>query len=335
MNKLHQHDRADTARPIRSHWGLVWVLTTICAACYVLSLPQTVVAQNKSLALKAPRDVTFQTKDRVNLVGTYWESSAGEESPVVVLLHDEGDNRRRWGGKDGIAANLQKAGYAVISVDLRGHGDSAADAAQNQPKSRTRKGRKGPKLKPRDYTNMVLFDMEAVKDFLYDEHQARRLNMNKTGIVGPGMGAAVAVNFAANDWLKKPHPDGPVGEQTPRGQDVRALFLLSPKKVVGLPYPAPLGTLSTPDFKVAFFVGTGASDKRIVKDAKRIYDIYNKFGRHKDRAFRMEFPGALQGAELFSRKELKAGEVTENFFKEFLMTLPPSWRNRQSKLAGE
>ncbi|WP_067678796.1 alpha/beta fold hydrolase [Nocardia miyunensis] len=48
------------------------------------------------------------------------------DDPLVVLLHGGGQTRSAWGG---VAATLTAAGYLVLSLDLRGHGDSdwAAD----------------------------------------------------------------------------------------------------------------------------------------------------------------------------------------------------------------
>src|SRR4029077_6102544 len=102
----------------------------------------------------------------------------------------------------------------------------------NQGGTGKKKGKKsqGLDLKQGDYEAMVELDMEAVKTFIHGEHQAGHLNMNKMGIVGPEMGASIAVAYAVLDWDKEPHDDGQPGFQTPRGQDVRALALISPEE---------------------------------------------------------------------------------------------------------
>jgi non-heme chloroperoxidase len=58
----------------------------------------------------------------VRIVGDHW---AGD-GPPVILAHGGGQTRHSWGGT---AAALAAGGHEVLSIDLRGHGDSewAAD----------------------------------------------------------------------------------------------------------------------------------------------------------------------------------------------------------------
>ena len=46
------------------------------------------------------------------------------DGPAVVLAHGGGQTRHSWGGT---AAALAAHGHRVVSIDLRGHGDSAWD----------------------------------------------------------------------------------------------------------------------------------------------------------------------------------------------------------------
>jgi hypothetical protein len=62
------------------------------------------------------------------IVTTYFESQSGKESPVIILLtstegSDKVDARNRliW---QSTALALQKSGFAVITADLRKHGES-------------------------------------------------------------------------------------------------------------------------------------------------------------------------------------------------------------------
>ncbi len=122
-------------------------------------------------------------------------------APVVVLLHGNNGDRLVWekqgGGKlSGLVEVLQQEGYAVVTVDLRKHGQSVVDGQATA-------------LVNSDYQNMWRGDLEAVKQFLYEEHQAKRLNLNKLAIVAADMSAPIAATFTEFDWRKPPYDDAP------------------------------------------------------------------------------------------------------------------------------
>ena len=171
------------------------------------------------------REELLAASDGWPIHATYYESAAGKESPVVILLagaegRDKKDarNRRVW---QNTAVALQKSGCAVLAVDLRKHGDSIPEATEpDSPLLR---------MTPTEYVVMTTLDMDAVKTFLLSEHQNEKLNIRKTGIVAVGSSAMVAAAATVADWEKKPYPDGPTLEtRTPRGRDVRALIMYSP-----------------------------------------------------------------------------------------------------------
>ena len=130
---------------------------------------------------------------------TYYPSRLKENAAVVVLLHMQGGSRLIWTRKGGLAEGLQKQGFAVIAADLRKHGQSKPTSGV---KAAGKKKGGGSKLTRFDYQLMVTSDMEAIKKFIFSEHQKKRLNMRKLGVVAAGMSSPVAVAFAANDWSK-------------------------------------------------------------------------------------------------------------------------------------
>lgn len=81
-------------------------------------------ATNYSLEPSPPpaRRVTMITPDSVMLVGSYWPG-ASPTSPAILLLHGNGSNRHGIGP---IQHWLTEAGYAVLAIDFRGHGESSA-----------------------------------------------------------------------------------------------------------------------------------------------------------------------------------------------------------------
>ncbi len=297
-----------------------------------------------------PEPMTLVTNDGVTVHITYYKSNVGKEAPVVILLHEKGGNRFVWQSKNGLAEQLQADGFAVITVDLRGHGESKGGAAAtsptgnvNQPadkkkktgdkkeKSETGKARGGASndLKPWDYENMCAIDMEAVKKFIYQENQAQNLNMNKIGIAGPEMGASVAAYFALADWEKEPHSDCIGPARTPRGQDVRALVFISPQeKFHNLPIAKPIAELRDPEFGVAFFVCAGKGDKG---QAKKVFATLSSFPESDKRMYFREYGAQVQGTQLLG-KNLKLEPEMLAFFHKHLKDLPSTWRDRQSKL---
>jgi len=66
---------------------------------------------------------TFDTVDQVKIQGTYYPSAKLKKSPVVLLLHKFGGSSSQDGWND-LALELQKADFAVLSFDFRGHGNS-------------------------------------------------------------------------------------------------------------------------------------------------------------------------------------------------------------------
>ncbi len=65
-----------------------------------------------------PRTVTIETGSGLRLVGDHW---AGDTGSPVVLAHGGGQTRHAWGST---ARALAATGHWVLTIDLRGHGDS-------------------------------------------------------------------------------------------------------------------------------------------------------------------------------------------------------------------
>jgi dienelactone hydrolase len=87
-----------------------------CRALFVfLVLTFPVAAQQPS----APRVVDLTAPDGLKLKGTF--SAAAVSGPGVLLLHQCNRQRKVW---DDLAARMTAAGMNVMTVDLRGYGDS-------------------------------------------------------------------------------------------------------------------------------------------------------------------------------------------------------------------
>jgi pimeloyl-ACP methyl ester carboxylesterase len=74
--------------------------------------------------------VTFRGVDDLNLIGDEWnrDAASAEGRPTVLMLHGGGQNRHSWKNTGQILAD---AGFHVVALDSRGHGDSDRSPTAN------------------------------------------------------------------------------------------------------------------------------------------------------------------------------------------------------------
>ncbi len=298
--------------------------STFAAGLILAAAAQAIAQQPKSAPpTKGIEEQTVRTVDGWSLPITYYRSDQGKNAPVVILLHGKEGNRLVW---KGLGERLQAAGYAAIAVDLRKHGDSQAPPGI---------GGRAERLLPADYKKMLI-DLEAVKDFTLEEHEAGHLNIRKTGIVALDDMAPVATNWAVLDWDKKPWNDAPTPEaSTPRGQDVRAIALLSPSEGAGtLNLGRTLPVLKNDALGVAFYIAVGAADRDDRGTAEKSYErLTSGGGNAKQRVFLDKFENVKsRGAELLGTRNLNMEGRIVKFFDDTLKALPDKWETRRSRL---
>lgn len=272
-------------------------------------------AVNTGFAQKKPvvEDRTLRTEDTVDIKISYFKavSTEGKNAPVVILLHGKSENRQKW--KD-IATVLQEmGGFAVVTVDLRGHGDSQF------------------KTKRIDQ-EMAVRDMEAVKEFLFEEHQHGHLNMNKTGIVGCDFSAAVAIVYTEYDWLKEPYDDSPTpNERTPRGQDIQALVLVSPDvSTPGLFASKSAGSLREFD-KLAVMVAASEKSGNDFAASKKVFDQMTSKRVKSDQHILTKYPEDLRGLNLVLHDDKLKNDIAD-FLTKHVKDRDIPWRDRRSHL---
>jgi dienelactone hydrolase len=127
-----------------------------------------------ALAQRAHR-VSLRTADGVTLAATFVEPSH-RPAPAVILIHMLTRNRHDW---DPLASRLASEGIAVLTFDLRGHGDSSP--------APTEEAAAAPAM---------LQDVLAARRYLaaHPDVQGDRI-----GIAGGSLGANLAVVVAAAD----------------------------------------------------------------------------------------------------------------------------------------
>ncbi|RME49038.1 MAG: alpha/beta fold hydrolase, partial [Deltaproteobacteria bacterium] len=126
--------------------------------------------------------VVFETEDGVEIVGTLYATETN--SPLLLLLHRLGADRRSW---EGFARSLQERGVAALAIDLRGHGES------------TRQGETTISyhdFEEADFSAMIL-DVSAALRFLRSDPGITQ--PDRVGIAGASIGANLALSYAAED----------------------------------------------------------------------------------------------------------------------------------------
>lgn len=277
-----------------------------------------------------PEEINSVTKDGVKLAMTYYRSTAGNEAVPIVMLHDYKEVRTVW---DGLARALQSPtnprlkSHAVLTVDLRGHGgstmavDGTGGFVEIDPS----------RLRPGDYRDMVDFDMEEVRSFLVERNDLQELNLNKLCLVGAGMGANVAMIWAAKDW------DMPPLASRKQGQDVKALVLASPDwKQKGLPLVAALKHPAV-QRQLSIMLVYGSEDSKSKESAETVYKNLKRFhpdppiGRVRELKdlFDYPLPTTLQGSKLLVDQQFQMLEHLDNFLQARLVEQPFVWVQRK------
>lgn len=140
------------------------------------------IANQTNTEIPSPQNIKFESADKVEIIGTFYESPKAN-SPAVLLLHQYGSNRQSF---DDFAKRLQKKNFDVLTIDGRGFGESVktADGKTIEP-SRSDEAVKGMKA-----------DVGNAFNFLAKQ---KNVDVSKIGIVGASYGSSLALMFAAEN----------------------------------------------------------------------------------------------------------------------------------------
>jgi hypothetical protein len=170
--------------------------------------------------------VIIPTVDGVELEGTFY--TATKKEACVLLLHNfdkvnGGDSHKD--GWDHLAEALQKKGFAVLSFDFRGFGESKKVNPEKfwsprfgynsviKPADKNNKDRIDQKYFPPAYYTNLINDISAAKAFLDRRNDAREINTSNLILIGAGEGATLGAMWVASQCRlqRDRQPPGPGG----------------------------------------------------------------------------------------------------------------------------
>lgn len=163
------------------------IVLTILALVLFFTNTSVFAAQNI-----VKKDISAQASDGFNLKATlmYPKNKEQKEFATVVLLHSLGYNSQWW---DSLPDELLSKGFAVLEIDLRGHGKSVYTSKLTKVSWKSMKNSAYAK-----YPDDIIKVIESVKN-----DNTRRVFFNKWAIVGSDIGASAGV-LAADKYPTKP-----------------------------------------------------------------------------------------------------------------------------------
>ena len=205
---------------------------TIILAFFLLFINTSVQASQKYMQ----KEIKAVASDGFNLVATltYPKVKNQKDFATVILLHSLGYNSQWW---ESLPSDLLEKGYAVLSIDLRGHGASVYNSKLTKNSWKNMKNSAYAK-----YPDDVLAVINKVK-----EENTKKFFFNNWAIVGADIGASAGV-LAAD---KMPtHP--------------KTIVMISPVvKAKGLYIPVSIAHLDGVDF-----LSISGTDDIMSKDAE-------------------------------------------------------------------
>lgn len=131
-----------------------------------------------------PQVVTFSSADGMRITADYYAPplAVRQAAPMVILLHMYKSDRSAW---KPLASPLHEAGFAVLAVDLRGHGDSATTETRERVHQRETA-----------VFHQMQDDLRGAYDWLAQRPEVDRARF---ALVGASVGCSVALQYAAKD----------------------------------------------------------------------------------------------------------------------------------------
>jgi len=197
----------------RTGLGLLTAGIALLFGGLATNAPAQTPKEQKSARDPNVQTVPVPTLDHAELSGTYYRGTGGRDTPCVMMIHDRGkdSSRAEW---DALARALQKEGFAVLTLDLRGHGKSTTVTKDfwSPQFANIKSGFKGPGLakttsitsdfKP-GYWPWLAQDLAAGRRFLDLKNDAGELNSGSIIVIGAGEGASLGMLWVATEFERQ------------------------------------------------------------------------------------------------------------------------------------
>ncbi|MBI2675078.1 MAG: alpha/beta fold hydrolase [Candidatus Aenigmarchaeota archaeon] len=208
----------------------ILVLLSGCIQSQTQENGQRAVDQTKNQTAYGEQ-ISFETDDRFLIFGTYYPK---ENARPVILLHMLSRDRHTY---DEFAKILNEK-YAVLSIDLRGHGQSIT--------SNSLRKTRWEEFSDDDFRDMVK-DVKGAKEFFI----SRGVDANNLAVIGASIGANTALNYASED------------------DDVKAVVLLSP----GLDYGGVKTEEAMKKYRGKALIMAGERDTESARDSRKLKEV--------------------------------------------------------------
>lgn len=166
-----------TAPPVVA-LGAMIVVIILTLVFHLLTKPAAAPTMNRNVNASATSALTIVTDDDVVLVGDLIYPRGTGPFPAVILVHEFGQDRHQW---DAYRDTFVADGFAVLTYDTRGFGESALDRVPGAQTSFFGS-------MPNDLTAVVAYARRQTK-----------IDAAQINVVGASLGANIAYVAAGSD----------------------------------------------------------------------------------------------------------------------------------------
>ena len=237
-----------------------------------------------------------------SLAAAYYPSKLANAAPAVILVHERDHSFKDFEESladlkgASLAEHLQKGGYAVMAIDLHGHGGN---------------GRRP--LTPRDWV-ATPGDVELAYRAMVDRHNRGELNLAKLGVIALGEGANIAAAWAAGG--------GGVSSEG-RAGDLGALVVISPMGDAASQGLRAAPTLTTLAARVPLCLMVGERDTASFELVDSIKPIVKRYRLNQVETF----PAALHAYQLLRLEPNLTGSIMK-FLDTTIKIKTDEWEGR-------